>query len=136
MKALLDTNVIVRHLTGEPSDQAEAATRFLAGADQLVLTDVIAAETVYVLDSVYGASRRQIATALRALIAMDAVETEHPSVLLRSIDLYQGANMDFADAYLVAYGESQGIEAVASFDKGISKAKTVRRIEPGRTARQ
>ena len=130
MKILLDTNVIVRHLTGDPADLAQAATGFLTNATDLVLTDVIAAETVYVLESYYRAPRNTIATALRALLAMHTVSTQNASVLLRSLDLYEHQKMDFADAYLVAYGEAQVIDAIASFDKGIGKTGAVQRIDP------
>jgi len=32
MNAFIDTNIIVRHLTGDPPDMADRATRFLAAA--------------------------------------------------------------------------------------------------------
>lgn len=48
---LLDTNVVVRHLTGQPPDQARRATRFLREAEALDLPRLIVAELVYVLES-------------------------------------------------------------------------------------
>jgi len=47
--AFIDTNVLIRHLTGDPPDLAGRATVFLAAADELLLADLIVAETVYVL---------------------------------------------------------------------------------------
>jgi len=105
MTALLDTNVIVRHLTHDPPSMGHAATRFLSEASELLLTDVIAAETVYVLQSFYQVPRPGIAAAMRALIAMRTVRTQHAATLLRCLDLYEFDKMDFADAYLVAYAE-------------------------------
>ena len=134
MKTLLDTNVIIRHLTGDPADLAQAATAFLSTAADLVLVSVIAAETVSVLESYYRASRPTIATALRALIAMDSVSVQDQPTLLRSLDLYEHQKMDFADAYLVAFGAAHGISAIASFDKGIDRAKAVQRIDPSSAA--
>jgi len=131
---VLDTNVIIRHLTQEPADQGKAASRLLASADSLFLTDVIAAETVHVLQSVYKAPPQTIAAALRALLAMRSVTAEHSQVLRRSIDLYETHHMDFTDAYLVAAAESIGATQVASFDRGIdkavAKASTVKRLDP------
>ncbi|MDR0592468.1 MAG: type II toxin-antitoxin system VapC family toxin [Bifidobacteriaceae bacterium] len=121
MTAVLDTNVIVRHLTYDPPDQGQAATAYLAAADHLVLPDVIAAETVYVLQSYYRAPKDTIAAALRALVAMGNVRVERPEMLLRAIDLFEIANFDFADAYVVAYAQTHGISQIASFDKGIDK---------------
>jgi len=130
MTVILDTNIIVRHLTQDPPDQGQAASRYLADATSLLLTDVIAAETVYVLQSVYRASRETIATALRALLGMKSVATEHASILQRSLDLYENKRMDFADAYIVAFAEANAITQIASFDKGLSKASTITRIDP------
>ena len=47
MSAFVDTNVFVRHLTGDPPDQAAAASRYLAAADGLVLADLILADRVH-----------------------------------------------------------------------------------------
>jgi len=44
VSAVLDTNVLVRHLTADPPDQAARATAFLAGADELLLSDIVVAE--------------------------------------------------------------------------------------------
>jgi AbrB family looped-hinge helix DNA binding protein len=62
---VLDTNVLVRHLSGSRPHQATAATALLAGAAprSLHLTDVHVAELVWVLESsTYQAGRGSIAT--------------------------------------------------------------------------
>jgi predicted nucleic acid-binding protein len=51
--AFVDTNVLVRHLTGDPPELAGRATRYLAAADELLLPDLILAEVAYVLESFY-----------------------------------------------------------------------------------
>ena len=63
MSAFVDTNILVRHLTGEPPDLAAKATAFLASATELLLADLIVAETVDVLKSYYKVPRRQVAIA-------------------------------------------------------------------------
>lgn len=40
MSAFVDANILVRHLTGDPPQQAARATRFLAEADELLLADL------------------------------------------------------------------------------------------------
>ena len=61
MTAFVDTNVLIRHLTGDPPDQAARATRLLSEADRLLLPDLIMAETVYVLESFYEVPRARVA---------------------------------------------------------------------------
>ena len=130
MSAFVDTNILVRHLTGDPPAMAARATAYLASADGLYLPDLVVAETVYVLESFYEAPRGQISEAMRSLIAYDAVETVDPALLLRAIEVYEIDRLDFAEAYLVACAESTGVGSVASFDKSIDRVKTVTRIEP------
>ncbi len=54
---ILDTNVWIRHLTGDPPEQAELATELIATARRIDLPDVVVAECVYVLESVYRVER-------------------------------------------------------------------------------
>lgn len=130
MSAFVDTDVLVRHLTGDPPDMAARATAYLARATEFLLTDLVAAETVYVLESFYDAPRQQIATALRSLLSMRSVVTVDPALLLRAIEIYETDRIDFAEAYLVACAESTGIGRVVSFDRSIDRVGTVERIEP------
>ena len=130
MSAFIDTNVLVRHLTGDPPDLAARAKAFLTEADELLLVDLIMAETIYVLESFYQAPRSQVADAMRSLLAMDSVVTVDPSLLLRAVEVYEMDRLDFAEAYLVAQAESTGVRDIASFDKAIDRVKTIRRVEP------
>ena len=130
MSAFVDTNVLVRHLTGDPPDQAANATRYLAAADELLLADLILAEVVYVLESYYEVARTDVARALRAILAFPAVRVVDDPLLHRAVELYDVHRLDFADAYLVASAESTGVGVVASFDRSIDRVGTIRRDEP------
>jgi predicted nucleic acid-binding protein len=128
--AFIDTNILVRHLTGDPPDMAERATAFLAQADELLLTDLVAAETVYVLESFYEAPRPQVAEALRSLLAFESIVCVDPALLLRAVEVYETDRIDFAEAYLVACAETTGVDEIASFDRSVDRVTTVRRTEP------
>lgn len=130
MTLLLDTNVVVRHLTGEPPGQAARATRFLADTPELLLPDLVVAELVYVLESVYAVERDRVAGLVRAVIAFRPVRVAEEEVLLRALEVYERHRLDFAEAYLVALAEAAGAEGVASFDRAIDRVPTVRRVEP------
>jgi predicted nucleic acid-binding protein len=130
LSAFIDTNIIVRHLTGDPPAMAARATRFLARARDLLLTDLILAETVYVLESFYEAPRDQVAEAMRSMIAFESIVCVDPATLLRAIEVYETDRLDFADAYLVASAESTQVGRIASFDQAIDRVHTVERVEP------
>lgn len=126
----IDTNILVRHLTGDPADLAAQSTKFLETERNLLLTDLVVAETIYVLESFYEAPRVQTAEAIRSLIAFDSIVTVDPALLLRAIEIYEVDRLDFAEAYLVACAESANVGRVASFDKAIDRVKSVERVEP------
>ena len=130
MTAFVDTNVLIRHLTGDPPAQARMATRYLDQADQLLLPDLILAEVAYVLESYYQVARFQVAEALRSILAFRAIRVIDGLLLRRAVELYEVHALDFADAYLVASAERTGVGVVASFDRGLDGIGTVRREEP------
>ena len=132
MSAFVDTNVLVRHLTGDPAPMAARATAFLAQETDLFLADLVVAETVYVLESYYEAPRAQIAEAIQALLGLSSVVSLDPSLLRRAVEVYESDRLDFAEAYLIACAESTGVNRIASFDKSIERVGTVERVEPGR----
>jgi len=133
LSAFVDTNVVVRHLTGEPPDLADRATRYLATERDLLLTDLVVAETVYVLESFYEAPRSQVAEAVRSLLAFDSIVCVDPALLLRALEIFEVDRLDFAESYLVACAESTGVGRVASFDQAIDRVDTVERVEPPRS---
>jgi predicted nucleic-acid-binding protein len=128
--AFVDTNVLIRHLTGDPPAQARKATAALRDAEQLLVTDVVFAECVFVLESFYEAPRAQVATTMRALLAMPTVRVADQPVLLRSLELYEQDRLHFAEAQLVAVAEASGIGRVLSFDKGLKRATLIEWREP------
>jgi predicted nucleic acid-binding protein len=130
LSAFLDTNVLIRHLTGDPPRQARRATALLERADELLLPDLIVAEVVYVLESFYELDRPRVAELARAIVGFPAVVVVDEPLLLRALEVYEIERLDFAEAYLVASAEASGVGAIASFDRTIDRLSTVRRIEP------
>ena len=125
MSAFVDTNILVRHLTGDPADMAARATAYLARESELLLTDLVVAETVYVLESFYRAPREQVAKSIRSLIAFESVLCVDPNLLLRAIEVYETERLDFAEAYLVACAETTGVNEVASFDRSLDRVESM-----------
>lgn len=135
MTEVLDTNVLVRHLTGDPPDQASRATAFLGTAQprQLLFFDVHLAEMVFVLEGPYHQSRAEVAHFIAAVMGLAAIELEHPQRIARAVDLYIQPGFDFADAYLIAAAEDRGLAEVVSFDRfdaKLRRSSKVRRREP------
>ena len=130
MRALLDTNVLVRHLTGDPPSQARRATALLADDHELLLTDLVLAELVYVLESFYQRPRGEVAEAARSLLALPSIATVDADLLLRSLELYESHRLDYAEAYLAAAAEVWDLDRVVSFDRGLDRVPSIKRVQP------
>jgi predicted nucleic acid-binding protein len=130
LSAFLDTNVLIRHLTGDPPAQARRATAFLEQTDELLVPDLIVAEVVYVLESFYEVKPKRVAELVRAVIAFPVIVVRDEPLLLRALEIYEVERLDFAEAYLVASAEATGVESIASFDRSIDRLATVQHIEP------
>src|SRR5206468_8558803 len=105
-------------------------TAFLGSGRELLLTDLVAAETIYVLESFYEVPRGQVAEAVRSLIVFESIVCVDPALLLRAAEVYETDRIDFAEAYLVACAESTGVGIIASFDRSLDRVHSIERIEP------
>jgi len=114
----IDTNVIVRFLTGDDRAQAKAARAVIEGGGVFIATTVLL-ESEWVLRSAYGFLPGQIARALRGLAGLPGVTVEAPLRLAQALD-WMTEGMDFADALHLVAGE--GCEAFLSFDRQLIRS--------------
>jgi predicted nucleic acid-binding protein len=128
--AFVDTNVLIRHLTGDPAEMAERATVSLRDGGELLLADLVVAECVYVLESFYGVEKTRVAALMRSALAMPTLSAIDPESLLRALQVYELEGLDFAEAYLVAQAEATGVREILSFDRSIDRVASVIRREP------
>jgi predicted nucleic-acid-binding protein len=108
---------------------AARATTALADEHDLLLTDLVVAECVYVLESFYEVERPRVAELMRSAIALPSIQTTDPATLLRALEVYELEGLDFAEAYLVAQAEATGVNEVLSFDRSIDRLTSVTRRE-------
>jgi predicted nucleic acid-binding protein len=114
----IDTNVIVRYLTGDHPQQSRKAKTLIDSEHVFVCTTVLL-ETEWVLRSVYGFTRIEVAKALGAFAGLPSVTLEDAAMSAKALD-WTTRGMDFADALHLA--KAQGSEAFVSFDRQFAKA--------------
>jgi predicted nucleic acid-binding protein len=113
----IDTNVIVRYLTGDHPQQSRKA-RALIDSEQVFVCTTVLLETEWVLRSVYGFSPVEVATALSAFAGLPNVILEDGVIIAKALG-WTARGMDFADALHLA--KAQGSEAFVSFDRQLAK---------------
>ncbi len=117
MKAI-DTNIVVRFLTGEDHPQTDIARKVVATETVFVTTTVVL-ETAWVLRSVYGFGREDVTRAIRAFAGLPKVELEDPERIVLALE-NADKGMDFADA--LHLGAADHCEAFLTFDRKFIRA--------------
>jgi predicted nucleic-acid-binding protein len=96
----VDTNVVIRLLTRDDSEQYAAAKSVFAAGPVWICKTVLL-ETEWVLRSSYGYDARSILAAFEHLIALDNVHLEDDPAVFDALAL-AGQGIDFADAFHLA----------------------------------
>ena len=113
VSALLDTSMIVRYLTGDPPDLADASARVIDVESDLLISDVALVETAYVLGSVYDVPQETLVDHLIVLIRKANIATlrlpkEH---VLEALRLCRpSGRVSFADALNLGGGTGGGCD--------------------------
>ena len=115
----LDTNVVLRLLLGDVSQQAERSSTLLRKT-RCYLTDAVAVEVIYVLEKVYKYPRSRIILFLRKLLTIDNLRCSE-FVLVEVLDLYQKQQtLSIIDCYAAVEAEITN-NRLATFDKKLLK---------------
>lgn len=114
----VDTNVLVRYLTGDDLVQAAKARRVVE--DQTVFVPLtVLLETEWVLRSVYGFGASEVTAALRGLAGLPTIALEQVAVAARALE-WAAQGIDFADALHLAAAEAH--DGLVSFDQALARA--------------
>jgi predicted nucleic-acid-binding protein len=114
----IDTNLIVRYLTGDHPQQSPRARTLIDGQPVFVAVTVML-EVEWVLRSAYGHHPVDVARALRTFAGLPTMTVEDAAVVAASLDLAENG-MDFADALHLS--KSGHCEGLATFDRNFVKA--------------
>jgi predicted nucleic-acid-binding protein len=113
----IDTNVVVRLLTGDDSRQSEKARVAIEAGDIRISTTVLL-ESEWVLRGAYGFAPDQIVAALAGIAGLPGVTIEEPAMLVLALE-WLVAGLDFADALHLAKAEGCGV--FLSFDRKLAR---------------
>ena len=111
----MDTNILVRGVVYDDPEQMRLADDLLRRASLIAISLPCICELVWVLRSVYGLPRFDVARAIRALIDAANVEMDRDAVEAGLALLENGG--DFADGVIAYEGAWLGGETFVSFDK-------------------
>jgi predicted nucleic-acid-binding protein len=113
----IDTNIVIRLLTADDPEQAQAA-KALVTTDATFLGMTVLLETEWVLRAGYGFAATQIAGAFRALAGIPGLTVEEPALVARALEWLEHG-MDFADALHLA--RSSHCRDFVTFDRKFAR---------------
>ncbi len=135
MTAFLDTNVILRFLLRDDETKFQRCYSLLirsdAGDEDLVTTDLVIAEVVWVLTTrPYRLKPTRIRELLLPVIGTRNLRLPDKSLLERALDLYVDSGIDFIDAYNAVSMLKRGVANVYSYDADFDMVPGILRSEP------
>jgi len=124
MKAL-DTNVLVRYLVQDDPAQGRKAAAYIERAaeagDQILISNIVLCETVWVLDTAYGYDKSEIEEAIDKLLQSGTFQFEAKDIVSAAFEEYRSTKVDIADCLIGCVHASLGCEPTVTFDTALRK---------------
>lgn len=135
-RAAVDTDVVVRLLTGDdPTKQRAAVALFESverGELEITVPLTMIADCLYVLTSprLYKVNRAEAVALLSTLVRLPSFKMDGKQTVLGAMDLFAATNLDFGDAMIVAAMRQSGITTLFSYDHDFDRIGGIVRSEP------
>ena len=125
----LDTNVLIRILIDDPraAKQCAAARTLASAAGSVYVSQVVQIESVWVLESVYGFSRAELAEALGNLLSNQSFVLQEVDIFRAALGEFRIGPADFADYVILMQARAENID-LATFDRKLSKLRGTRLV--------
>jgi len=123
----VDTNVLVRLLTGDGGPQVAAAEDYVASGAWV--SHVVLVETIWVLDTSYAVPRADIVSAVEALLDHEVLVLQEPDVVAAALAVFrERTKLGFTDCIVLAIAKRHGHVPLGTFDRELGKQADAERI--------
>ena len=123
----VDTNVLVRLLVRDDPVQVAAAEDFVSSGAWV--SHVVLVEATWVLESVYSAPHRRIATAVEMLLEHRDLSIQDPDVVAAALAQFRKrAKLGFSDCIVLEIARKAGHLPLGTFDRSLAKAAGAERL--------
>ena len=116
----VDTNLLIRLITrDDPSQMPVAETFVQKGA---WVSHLVMAEATWVLTSVYGLGRAELATAVDMLLNHRDLTLQRPEVVAAALQQFHGdSKVSFSDCLILEIARQSGHLPLGTFDRQLGK---------------
>ena len=117
----LDTNVLVRYIAQDDKAQSARATALIekecSAATPGYVGCVVLIEVVWVSESCYGATRKDIAEIVRRILSIRQLLVQDAEIAWKALRVFETSRADFADCLIERTAFAAGCEKTMTFDK-------------------
>jgi predicted nucleic-acid-binding protein len=121
----LDTNILVRFLTGDDPAQAGKVAALFRTAEsrqeRFHVSILVLLELVWVLESLYEYRRGEILSAVEKMLALPVLSMESPDLIEAFLGAAAAMKADLSDILIGAAGKVRDCETTLTFDKKAAK---------------
>ena len=130
----VDTNVFLRFLVNDnpaTADAGEALFRkAIAGEEELLTSEMVIAEIIWVLESYYELNRSDIRESVEKILNTKNLNCPNAEIIISALSFYVEKDIDYIDAYNVFAMKRDKINEIYSYDKHFDRVSWIKRIEP------
>ena len=123
----LDTNVLVRLLTGDDAEMRDRSVRLLEEAEiagePLIVPLLVLLELLWVLRSRYGYQRGDILAAVKSLMAVRGLQFEGAKCVREFTRAAADTALDLPDILIGLSAHHQGCQTTLTFDRRAAASK-------------
>lgn len=117
----VDTNILVRLLEQDDPVQSEAVEKYRKAGGPLWVSHIVLVETVWVLMTAFGRTRKEIIGVLEALLSNADIHLQEEALIKTALESYRTSKADFSDCLVLHTARANGHLPLASFDKNLLK---------------
>jgi len=133
MMSLIDTNVIIRFLTGISDEKFRGVYRFFKdledGKINVELKLIVLFQTIFVLKSYYQVPKFEIVRAVGRLLKLKGLKIREKKKIAQMMHIWDTNNIEIVDAYLIANLQKDSQNILYSYDTDFDKFG-MNRVEP------
>jgi len=124
MVYLLDTNVIIRFLTGDNEEFLQKSIKYFKDIEtakiKVEILETVLLEAFFVLTKFYKLPKKDVILDLKTILSLDGVVNSDKTILYETLSILENKNIDFVDALICAKSKLQGYGKL-SFDSDVKK---------------
>ncbi|MCT4635077.1 MAG: type II toxin-antitoxin system VapC family toxin [Rickettsiales bacterium] len=122
----IDTNILVRYLTQDDSEQAKIVektlNKYATSSQSIFINNIVICELIWVLERGYKYNKESIIEVVKLILSTKEFCFENQKLLRNALSQYSQKKLDFSDALIGEINKNSGCISTLTFDKAAMMA--------------